>query len=446
MCGAKTEKQVSGYVPRTEEAREREVTYREAAGDGQQAEDAGMEQIEDSRQERSRKILDFRQEVDRMLAAKEYDKIKPLLLSDKDVTEHDNDLSMVCYLCTIYDREREAGAATIFDKVSDMDSLLERYTVLKFYLRRIDFDVIDDMEMFYQFLSVNQVSSHELLRVMDFSVVHREKVLQAIGGGTAPEDTATTESAAHVAAGSEQTGEADRAEDTAEDTEDVGRKPVDPGRICFIICTNNALYAQECIYYINHLTVPGGMQVEILTVEEAKSLTAAYNEAMQCSDAKYKVYLHHDTFIINSDFIRDCVTFFRKNPQAGMLGNVGVEKMPASGVMWDADRYGMLYEQHIYETALLANALPSDLEYLGAEAVDGFLMVTQYDIPWREDLFTGWDFYDCSQSMEFIRAGYQVAVPQMKKPWCVHDCGFINLTCYDDEKKKYIEEYLKDRV
>ena len=188
------------------------------------------------------------------------------------------------------------------------------------------------------------------------------------------------------------------------------------------------------------------MQVEILTVEEAKSLTAAYNEAMQCSDAKYKVYLHHDTFIINPDFIGDCVAFFRKYPQAGMLGNVGVEKMPASGVMWDADRYGMLYEQHIYETALLANALPSDLEYLGAEAVDGFLMVTQYDIPWREDLFTGWDFYDCSQSMEFIRAGYQVAVPQMKKPWCVHDCGFINLTCYDDEKKKYIEEYLKDRV
>ena len=101
MCGAKTEKQVGGHVPCAEEAWEREGTYMEAAGGGEQAEDAGMEQIEDGRQERSRKILDFKQKVDRMLAAKEYDKIKPLLLSDKDVTEHDNDLSMVCYLCTI---------------------------------------------------------------------------------------------------------------------------------------------------------------------------------------------------------------------------------------------------------------------------------------------------------------------------------------------------------
>ena len=28
------------------------------------------------------------------------------------------------------------------------------------------------------------------------------------------------------------------------------------------------------------------------------------------------------------------------------------------------------------------------------EGVDGLLMATQYDIPWREDLFDGWDFYD----------------------------------------------------
>lgn len=416
-----------------------------------------------SRQERSQRIMDFKQKINEMLAAKEYHQIKPLLLSDKDITEHDNDLAMVCYLCTIYEQEQAAGKATIFDKITDMESLLERYNILKFYLRRIDFGVMDDMGMFYQFLSQSQVSSYELLRVIDFSVVHRDMVLQAIGGGTASEETETG-AAGHIAeedkireteAGDSSCSVDENAAGQAgtgnhmvrDDEEDAAanQKQGDPGRICFIICTNNNLYAQECIYYINHLTVPEGMQVEILTVEEAKSLTAGYNEAMQCSDAKYKVYLHHDTFIINPDFIGDCLTFFRKNPQVGMLGNVGVAKMPASGVMWDADRYGMLYEQHIYETALLANALPSGLEYLEAEAVDGFLMVTQYDIPWREDLFTGWDFYDCSQSMEFIRKGYQVAVPYMNQPWCVHDCGFINLEHYDGEKEKYIEEYLKDR-
>ena len=119
--------------------------------------------------------------------------------------------------------------------------------------------------------------------------------------------------------------------------------------------------------------------------------------------------------------------------------------MPASGVMWDADRYGMLYEQHIYETVLLANAFPLDLPYLEVEAIDGFLMVTQYDIPWRADLFDKWDFYDCSQSMEFGRRGYKVVIPNMKQPWCVHDCGFKNLKNYDVEKEKFIAEYLNGR-
>ena len=79
------------------------------------------------------------------------------------------------------------------------------------------------------------------------------------------------------------------------------------------------------------------------------------------------------------------------------------------------------------------------------DAIDGFLMVTQYDLPWREDLFDKWDFYDCSQSMEFIRQGYRVVVPNMKAPWCVHDCGFINLENYDTERQKYVAEYLGER-
>ncbi|MBD5502608.1 MAG: hypothetical protein HDR09_02315 [Lachnospiraceae bacterium] len=216
----------------------------------------------------------------------------------------------------------------------------------------------------------------------------------------------------------------------------------DTQQICFIICTNNPIYAEECIHYINHLIVPEGIDVDILTVEEAKSMTAGYNEAMHCTEARYKVYLHHDTFIINRDFIKDCLDIFMNHSEIGMIGNVGVKTMPASGVMWDGDRYGMLYEQHIYETKLLCNAVSSSLKYMQVDAIDGFLMVTQYDIPWREDLFDKWDFYDCSQSMEFIRHGYQVVVPSMREPWCVHDCGFVNLKDYDVEKEKFVAEYL----
>lgn len=368
--------------------------------------------------------LQLKRQVNEMIAGGRYDDIKETLLSWKDTTEHDNELAMLCYLCTIYEQEKAAGQETLFSKVSDMEELLGRYTALKFYLRRIDFGVMDEIDMFFQFLSHHQVSSYELLRVMDFCVVHRERVLQVMNGGVQWE-----------AAGAERTQEG------------IDGDSAVPGNneICFIICTNNPVYAEECIYYIKHLNVPEGFRTEILTVEEAASLAAGYNEAMQCSQAKYKVYLHHDTFVVNPDFIKDCLNIFLGNPQIGMLGNVGVKNMPASGVMWDADRYGMLYEQHIYETELLSNAFDPALPYLEVDAIDGFLMVTQYDLPWREDLFDKWDFYDCSQSMEFIRQGYRVVVPNMKAPWCVHDCGFINLENYDTERQKYVAEYLGEK-
>lgn len=214
---------------------------------------------------------------------------------------------------------------------------------------------------------------------------------------------------------------------------------------CFIICSNDNLYLEECLYYISKLSVPKGYSVDTLTVEGAKSMTSGYNEAMRCSKAKYKVYLHQDTFIVNPDFLSDCLRIFQSDNGIGMIGNIGAKKLPASGVMWEVERYGMLYEQHIYETTILQNMSDNmEEECIDVEAIDGFLMITQYDFPWREDIFDKWDFYDCSQSMEFIRKGYRVVVPKMKKPWCVHDCGFVNLERYDVERKKFVEEYIEN--
>lgn len=211
---------------------------------------------------------------------------------------------------------------------------------------------------------------------------------------------------------------------------------------CFIICSNDSLYTQECLYYINRLNVPEGYEVDVLTVEDAHSMTAGYNEAMSCSEAKYKVYLHQDVFIIYSDFIQDCLNIFQSDAKIGMIGNVGVEKMPVSGIMWDGERFGQVYEQHNYETVLWFNDIKNGKSCMEVQAIDGFLMVTQYDVPWREDLFDKWDFYDCSQSMEFIKHGYKVVVPKMDEPWCVHDCGFVSLGNYEEERRKFVEEYL----
>lgn len=217
---------------------------------------------------------------------------------------------------------------------------------------------------------------------------------------------------------------------------------MDNRMFCFIICSNDKLYTDECLYYISHLHIPEGCEIDVLTVKDACSMTSGYNEAMNCSKARYKVYLHQDVFIVNRNFIQDCLNIFQSDAQIGMIGNVGVKKLPVSGIMWEANRYAMLYEQHVFETVLFSGDEKIEKEYAEVEAIDGFLIVTQYDIPWREDLFDKWDFYDCSQSMEFIRQGYKVVVPRMDQPWCVHDCGVINRENYEEERRKFVAEYL----
>ena len=93
-------------------------------------------------------------------------------------------------------------------------------------------------------------------------------------------------------------------------------------KIAFIICTNNQLYCKECLYYISLLDVPEGYEIDVMTIEGAEYITKAYNAAMGESDAKYKVYLHQDVFILNRNFIQDIVNIF-SDEKIGMIGFAG---------------------------------------------------------------------------------------------------------------------------
>ena len=105
--------------------------------------------------------------------------------------------------------------------------------------------------------------------------------------------------------------------------------------ICFIMCVNNEKYMEEAAYYITQLHIPDGYELSLLTIADARSMTAGYNEAMQASDAKYKVYLHQDTFILNPYFLDDCIRIFESDSRIGMIGMIGIPQMQESGIMWD---------------------------------------------------------------------------------------------------------------
>ncbi len=216
--------------------------------------------------------------------------------------------------------------------------------------------------------------------------------------------------------------------------------------VSFISCVNNKAEYEICLNYINKLNF-GDVKYEIITVDDAKSLTEGYNRGMKKAKGKYKIYLHQDTYILNKNFVLECIKFFQ-NKSIGMLGVIGTEKIPAS-CMWSSGKhiYGGVLDNSISGGNIFTSFPTEDFEGNLKEvmAVDGLILITQYDIPWREDLFDGWHFYDISQCIEFKRKGYKVCVPkQSVEIWVKHACGKVSLNNYEKYRRIFIEEYAGD--
>ncbi len=217
---------------------------------------------------------------------------------------------------------------------------------------------------------------------------------------------------------------------------------MDTNQIAFIICTNNEQYYDECVCYIQELYVPAGYSIDIICIQEADSMAQGYNAGMQASGAKYKVYLHQDTFILNRNFIFDILTIFGKNENVGMIGVIGAQDLSSDAncyLKWSIGAVDVYNGRCIDEWKFNQE---ESKEFTQVRAIAGLIMITQYDVPWREDILDGWDFYDISQCLEMEREGYTVVVPYQKEPWCYHDCGVSNRQTYDKYRRKIIEEYL----
>lgn len=222
---------------------------------------------------------------------------------------------------------------------------------------------------------------------------------------------------------------------------DNWEEKINTHQIDFIICVNNELYFEECKYYINRLTIPNDFNIDIIAIREADSMCAAYNVGMKSSNAKYKIYMHQDVMIRENDFLGKIIDIFKKNENVGMIGMLGGTQMPKTGVAYRAWNVGRVDWRDPDMAYIMAGAKDMPKTDTVVEAVDGLLMATQYDIPWREDLFTHFDFYDVSQSFEMRKAGYQILVPYQEIPWVIHDSGFAKLTFYDEERRKCLKEY-----
>lgn len=216
---------------------------------------------------------------------------------------------------------------------------------------------------------------------------------------------------------------------------------MDNNKIAFIICTNREDEFNEAKKYINNLRVPDDCSIEIVPIVGAKSMCSGYNEGMSRTDAKYKVYLHQDTYILNNTFIADILDIF-SDESIGMIGMVGNTTVPSAGVMWYEQRYGRLYACESMGVVDTKDIIKVNEKLMDVSTIDGFIMITSYDIKWREDLFEDWDFYDISQCMEMKKSGKRIVLPVQNHPWCIHNSGCVNLEKYFVNRERFVEEYL----
>lgn len=214
---------------------------------------------------------------------------------------------------------------------------------------------------------------------------------------------------------------------------------MDTKKIAFITCVNNWQEYEEALYYINRLNVPEGYTTETIHVEEAPGMAAGYNAAMMESDAKYKVYLHQDVFLVYPDFIAEMLAVFESDADIGILGCIGCDNLPLHAQAVTAWNVGRVCHNCI--PACMERYQNADKMPVFVEALDGLILATQYDVTWREDLFDGWDFYDVSQCFEMRRAGYRAAVPYQEHIWCYHDNTYSKMGNYQKYCGRFVDEY-----
>ena len=220
-------------------------------------------------------------------------------------------------------------------------------------------------------------------------------------------------------------------------------RTLDPQKVAFITCVNSNDWYSECRRYLESLRVPDGMTVEFHPVRGAASMCAGYNAGMMASDAKYKVYLHQDTLVVNKHLIRDLLRIFA-DPAIGLVGVIGCRSLPRTGVWWDGMRtYGRVLHACEPESVVDSHCMEPAGAYQEVEACDGLFLATQVDLRWRDDLFTGWHLYDTSECMEMQRQGYRVVIPNQSADfWCIHCPKEKPLaTSYKRYQKAFLREY-----
>lgn len=217
--------------------------------------------------------------------------------------------------------------------------------------------------------------------------------------------------------------------------------------IAYILCANSEEYVEEVVEYISYQKIPEEYDVNVYVIYNAKSMTQGYNAGMHLSNARYKIYIHQDTFIFDPDYTWSIVQELKKG-EYRMLGVAGAGKMSPDGVWWNCnplDKHLCLYQDTILSMLPSVTESPEN-EFVPTVCLDGVLIATSLDMEWREDLFSNFHFYDVSQSYGFNKSGYKVGIYNNKRVGVLHEMSVSKKPQtereYEISRQKFVQEYL----
>ncbi|WP_051538015.1 glycosyltransferase family protein [Butyrivibrio proteoclasticus] len=356
---------------------------------------------------------DLYRETEQIWQLKDRKRLAEFLEKNEDSFMSKYDDIAYCYFFSKIELEDEGAPGLLFTGES-LAEVLHNIVVLRRLLQRLEWCNEYPVEDFLQVAVSKGITPEELYWLAEACSIRHEHLLARING------------------------EADYLPDEPEKAYYDNSKNHNLD-ISFISCTNNEEEFAEMEYYIRRLHVPDGCNVDVLGITDAKSMCAGYNEGMQASSASIKVYLHHDVRIVDRFFLHYILNVFDSDPDIGIAGMVGTKTFADDGVVFHSGLEGAWIEGKSVHTQ--ANIFYVEKKTTPVLLVDGLLLATRVDIPWREDLFDAWHFYDASQCMEFKRAGYKAVVPYQESPWCLHECGWSNVENYFKYSEIFRKEY-----
>lgn len=192
-------------------------------------------------------------------------------------------------------------------------------------------------------------------------------------------------------------------------------------KIFFIIIGSDQWVISENLRYINEIVIPEGMSAEYIVVPEGEILSQTLENAMLQSDAKYKVYLDQNVFIIDKEFLVKADKIFSEYPDIAMLGSCGFYKKDDQSEMEVKGHY--IYMGNDSATSYVKEIGKEEKSgIIEVMALDRHFMMTSVDTFWNGDNAN----FNIVKSVELRRKKYKTVIFVDDNPTVIFDNGILN--------------------